>query len=225
MKDKSTPIRLGTAEVPPRIVSYFDENWDNLKTSLLTKSTREYLLGRDEFKGENAKQKENQKRMRIRERVKQGLIDFSLINRMGQKDISLIFSDLESDSIFFLSLIDLLSFVHQGIKESPVRFEEALGRAILISERRSSSKPGKNIVEVNIDIDATYEDRPNDEAVLERLLDGKSISREEFAKLVIAKKELFSPQVLSHIEETNERVHVEKGSLDEIKEAIRSETS
>lgn len=199
--------------VRSEVIDYFNEDWEDLQTSLLTKSLRNYLLGRDDFEGRHATQKENQKRMRLRKRIEQGIIDFALFSKIKEKDRSLIFSNLSEEDVAYIGFVELIAFIYLGMREVSADFSLLVREGIFLGEARSPSEPGQKVDDVNVDIDVNYQDELDIDEILKRLMKEEPISREEFAELVLSKSYLFQDHILNEVEITDGKIRIEQSTL------------
>lgn len=161
---------------------------------LLTYDDREYLFGEKDVEGAA----EDQLRQRLRDRVRNGLLDFELLlARLEDRDIATIFEDVTpppwpeggDDGEGFRSVEYALAFLYHGVSEySRVDFEAALEDAIREGGTRSSKARGDGYFltaepTVNIDVDWTVA-QADLEAALESLREGEPLRGEEIAALV-----------------------------------------
>jgi hypothetical protein len=136
-----------------------EEGYTPLRTErdrgIFTTADREYLLGEREL----SEQAERNTRYRIRDRLKNGIYDFSLANRLRTEDrkqvAEAIFTDeFTSDSVIHDSLGLLFSMVTDTEEGEPSnaieKFEEILSSVIKVAIKREKD-------DVMVDVDVSIE--------------------------------------------------------------------
>lgn len=171
----------------------FTEDPRDRDPGLLTYADREYLLGQKEV-DEGA---EAQSRQRMRDRVRNGLLDFELLFlSMSKRDINIIFDDVsdppwpsESDiSEVYRGAEYALAFIYHGISEhSHANFEQLLCSGIERGTERSQKARGPHhrVADVSVDIEFDWQyNIINHEHALEKLRSGDDLTDRELGVLV-----------------------------------------
>jgi uncharacterized protein YfkK (UPF0435 family) len=136
---------------------------------ILTPSDRDFLLGRKTDYTEHSKK---QKRNRIRRRVRNAVIDFSILfEHLEQRDRETIFDPKDEDrAAFTQGIIDMLAFLHLGSMGYHTPFKEMLAEGVGTAEQRLAGSDYRMVnVEFNvdpvgqIDVDEVIEKIENDE--------------------------------------------------------------
>ncbi|QHS16381.1 hypothetical protein [Halopenitus persicus] len=136
---------------------------------ILTPSDRDFLLGRKTDYTEHSKK---QKRNRIRRRVRNAVIDFSILfEHLEQRDRETVFDPKDEDrAAFTQGVIDMLAFLHLGSMGYHTPFKEMLAEGVGKAEQRLAGSDYRMVnVEFNvdpvgqIDVDEVIEKIENDE--------------------------------------------------------------
>ncbi|WP_096389241.1 ASCH domain-containing protein [Halopenitus persicus] len=136
---------------------------------ILTPSDRDFLLGRKTDYTEHSKK---QKRNRIRRRVRNAVIDFSILfEHLEQRDRETVFDPKDEDrEAFTQGIIDMLAFLHLGSMGYHTPFKEMLAEGVGTAEQRLAGSDYRMVnVEFNvdpvgqIDVDEVVEKIENDE--------------------------------------------------------------
>jgi len=170
------------------------ENARDREPGILTYDDREYLLDQKDVTGGS----EIQLRQRLRDRIRNGLLDFELLLYcLDDQDVQTIFSNISGP--FRTIGTDgrevhdgakyTLAFLYFGITEfSQVDFEELLEAAIESSGRRSSERrrgPHQWVADASVDIDVDWEIRAWDnDQIVEKLRSGEPMTDRELGLLV-----------------------------------------
>lgn len=164
------------------------------QSGLLTYDDREYLLGQKSL----SEAVEAQSRQRLRDRVRNGLLDFELLlGEMEERDVSTIFSQMteppwpreEDISEVYWGTKFALAFLYQSVeRHAPADFATTLEDAIELAEKgqlgeSESSHYGRAEVTVDIDIDRIIEGA-DPRVALQKLRNGDSLTDHEIAALV-----------------------------------------
>jgi hypothetical protein len=204
------------------------------KRGIITEDDRTFLAERlsEESSTATDKQTIRDKRYRIRERVKNSLLDFNYLANIGEADREKVFEYLVDEGGPTLQTI--FEFLYMGITDLGEGTEEALEldalaqvleRAIIEAERRERNYIAN--VTVNIDVERT---RPDPETILDKMLEGRG-SIDEFMYYVENdgdRRDLFQsvaereePLIVSA--ETDD-TEVELLSVEEARELLEAET-
>ncbi|SEH47300.1 hypothetical protein SAMN05192561_102264 [Halopenitus malekzadehii] len=136
---------------------------------ILTPSDRDFLLGRKTDYTEHSKK---QKRNRIRRRIRNAVIDFSILfEHLEQRDRETVFDPKDEDrEAFTQGVIDMLAFLHLGSMGYHTPFKEMLAEGVGKAEQRLAGSDFRMVnVEFNvdpvgqIDVDEVIEKIENDE--------------------------------------------------------------
>jgi hypothetical protein len=112
---------------------------------MLTEADRRYLRGEEQFDNENT---ENSKRHRIRQRIRNGILDFSDVRRgLDRGDARMVYDTDDRDALDD-AMIDALAFLYLGSDGFEKMIEEGIERAV--EEYTEFSMPG---IRVRIHID------------------------------------------------------------------------
>jgi len=162
-------------------------------TGLLTYDDRAYLLGEKDLDETG----EQQLRQRLRDRIRNGLLDFELlIGRLDENDIETIAADItpppwESDGEerAYRSIQLPLAFLYYMVSEhTPVSFDRLLETAIEGGTHRSRKQiddEHRRLVSAKVDIDVDWMIIDTDtEVALEKLRNGEELADQHIAKLV-----------------------------------------
>lgn len=161
---------------------------------LLTYADRAYLLGENDVSGGS----EVQLRQRMRDRVRNGLLDFELLLRyMDDRDIQTIFNNVSSRSQWiesgpenvYLGAESALGFIYYGISEhTHANFERLVRSAVEYGSSRSKRArqgPHYSIAEASVDIELEWNhDIIDHEHALEKLRSDAQLTDQELAALV-----------------------------------------
>jgi len=94
---------------------------------MLTEADRRYLRGEEEFENDNT---ENAKRHRIRERIRNAILDFSVAHGgLDRRDAEMVYESDNRDEMRD-AMIDALAFLYLGSDEFGGMIEEAIARAV-----------------------------------------------------------------------------------------------
>jgi hypothetical protein len=180
---------------------------------ILTPSDREFLLGRKTDYTEHSKK---QKRNRIRRRLRNALLDFTILfEHLEERDRETVFDpDDDAREAYTQGITDLLGFLHLGTMGYHVPFKDMLGQGVSRAEQELSGSDYRMVnVEFNvepvgqIDVDAVidkldagaFDDITDEElrAFMRLLADSEEFSASEL-------REGMKEQMLEFIEEVNE---------------------
>jgi hypothetical protein len=136
---------------------------------ILTPSDRDFLLGRKTDYTEHSKK---QKRNRIRRRVRNAILDFSLLYEcLEDRDRQTVFDpDDEDREAYTRGITDMLAFLHLGTMGYVTPFKDMLSEGVAKSEQRLAGSDYRMVrVDFNvepvgqIDVDEVVEKLENDE--------------------------------------------------------------
>ncbi|WP_139326601.1 hypothetical protein [Natrinema saccharevitans] len=175
---------------------------------ILTDSDRQYLLSQISGYDVDWSGDENQKRWRIREKIKAGFDDFRWITSLDDKEFELIFDDLgfaaDVDEIPTGSVREILAELGHGHQQNDLQatleviykaclmaprvdFDRLVEQAVLNAESRwtDHAPGGKYPVSVDASVEVEYQDIPDVETIEEKLEYGERITREEIGELFL----------------------------------------
>ena len=140
---------------------------------ILTPSDREFLLGR---KTDYTEHSRKQKRNRIRRRVRNAILDFSILfEHLEDRDRDTVFDpDAEDREAYTRGITDMLAFLHLGTMGYYTPFKDMLSRGVGKAEQRLTGSDYR-MVTVKFDVDPVGQ--IDVEEVVEKL------ENEEFAQL------------------------------------------
>ncbi|MFW6317076.1 MAG: hypothetical protein ACOC06_01225 [Halorubrum sp.] len=153
-------------ELPPALETAADAERPR---GILTPSDRDFLLGRKTDYTEHSKK---QKRNRIRRRVRNAILDFSLLYEcLEDRDRKTVFDpDDEDREAYTRGITDMLGFLHLGTMGYVTPFKDMLSEGVAKSEQRLAGSDYRMVrVDFNvepvgqIDVDEVVEKLENDE--------------------------------------------------------------
>ena len=180
---------------------------------ILTPSDREFLLGRKTDYTEHSKK---QKRNRIRRRLRNALLDFTILfEHLEERDRETVFDpDDEAREAYTQGITDLLGFLHLGTMGYHVPFKDMLSQGVSRAEQELS---GSDYRMVNVEFSVEPVGQIDVDAVVDKLDAGAfdDITDEELRAFMrlLADSEEFSAtalrtgmkeQMLEFIEEVND---------------------
>lgn len=167
----------------------FDSERDR---GILTPSDREFLLGRKTDYTEHSKK---QKRNRIRRRVRNAILDFTILfDHLDERDRKTVFDpeDAERDA-YTRGITDALAFFHLGTMGYSTPFKDMLARGVSKGEQELA---GSDYRMVNVEFNVDPVGRIDVDSVVEKLDRGSfdEITDEELRAFVrlLAESEGFS---------------------------------
>ncbi|MFC4550798.1 MULTISPECIES: hypothetical protein [Halorussus] len=146
---------------------------------ILSTKDRQFLL--DEAAIESKSSAERVARSRIRDRILNALLDFSIIaDELEDRDKKRVFENLPRDLDLRRSIVALLGFVYLGVKECGEDFGDLLAKAVEEAEKTRASVDDRRAVEVDVTFDVETK------LVLESTADNlEKYSERELAELVV----------------------------------------
>ncbi|QSW99626.1 hypothetical protein [Haloterrigena alkaliphila] len=171
---------------------------------ILTPSDRDFLLGRKTDYTDHSKK---QKRNRIRRRVRNAVLDFSILFEcMEERDRETVFDpDDEDRDAYTQGITDMLAFLHLGTMGYHTPFKDMLSEGVGKAEQRLA---GSNYRMVNVEFNVEPVGQIDVDDVIEKL------ENEEFAQLtdeelrafvrLLTMSDAFSPETTR--EEIKDRV-------------------
>ncbi|OIB58987.1 hypothetical protein [Natrialba sp. SSL1] len=140
---------------------------------ILTPSDRDFLLGRKTDYTDHSKK---QKRNRIRRRVRNAILDFSILfEYMEERDRETVFDpDNEDRDAYTQGITDMLAFLHLGTMGYHTPFKDMLSEGVGKAEQRLA---GSNYRMVNVEFNVDPVGQIDVDEVIEKL------DNEEFAEL------------------------------------------
>jgi len=178
---------------------------------ILTPSDRDFLLGRKTDYTDHSKK---QKRNRIRRRVRNAILDFSILfEYLEQRDRQTVFDpDDDERDAYTQGITDMLAFLHLGTMGYHTPFKDMLSEGVGKAEQRLA---GSNYRMVNVEFNVDPVGQIDVDEVIEKL------ENEEFAQVtdeelrafvrLLTMSEEFSP------ESTREEI---KDSVDQYTRAV-----
>ncbi|MFC7008722.1 hypothetical protein [Halalkalicoccus salilacus] len=167
----------------------FDPDRDR---GVLTPSDREFLLGRKTDYTDHSKK---QKRNRIRRRVRNAILDFTILfDHLDDRDRETVFDpdDAERDA-YTRGITDMLAFLHLGTMGYSTPFKDMLARGVSKGEQELA---GSDYRMVNVEFNVDPVGRIDVDEVVEKLDAGRfdEITNEELRAFVrlLAESEDFS---------------------------------
>ena len=178
---------------------------------ILTPSDRDFLLGRKTDYTDHSKK---QKRNRIRRRVRNAMLDFSILfEYMEERDRETVFDpDAEDRDAYTQGITDMLAFLHLGTIGYHTPFKDMLSEGVGKAEQRLA---GSNYRMVNVEFNVEPVGQIDVDEVVDKL------ENEEFAQLtdeelrafvrLLTMSDGFSPsdtreEIKARVDEFTERV-------------------
>jgi len=202
------------------MVDPFDD--DSLTTSadrgrgILTRSDREFLLGR---KSDYTEQSRRQKRSRIRRRVRDAMLDFPiLLEHLDERDREMVFDpDDGHREEYTRGITDVLAFLHLGTMGYYTPFKHMLAEGV---NRAEQALAGSQYRLVNVEFNVDPVGRIDVDEVVDKLAAGRFAEltdeeRRAFVRL-LGESESFSAEALR--EDLRERM---RSYVDGVEEAKR----
>jgi hypothetical protein len=194
---------------------------------ILTPSDREFLLGRKTDYTEHSKK---QKRNRIRRRVRNAILDFSILfDHLEDRDRETVFNpESAAREDYTRGIVDMLGFLHLGTMGYYVPFKHMLGQGVNRAEQKLAGSDYRMVtVEFNVDpvgqIDV--------DEVVDSLEDGDfdQVTDDELRAFVrlLTESEEFSPadvrsemkaQMTTFLEKVNEAEAARDERVDELRD-------
>lgn len=136
---------------------------------ILSQTDREYLCGQKEYKHA---QSEANRRQKIRERISNGLQDFSMIWWLLNADErDQIFDEMDSETLFEC-LSGMIAFSYLGLGKDDDRLEEVVNRGVYLGANYDpTDRSMGKATDVNTSIDIEYD--PDIDELYERLQNGQ----------------------------------------------------
>jgi hypothetical protein len=163
---------------------------------ILTPSDREFLLGRKTDYTEHSKK---QKRNRIRRRLRNALLDFTILfDHLEERDRETVFNpDDDARDAYTQGITDLLGFLHLGTMGHHVPFKDMLSQGVSRAEQQLS---GSDYRMVNVEFNVEPVGHIDVDAVIDKLDAGAfdDITDEELRAFMrlLAESEEFSATAL-----------------------------
>lgn len=159
---------------------------------ILTPSDRDFLLGRKTDYTDHSKK---QKRNRIRRRVRNAMLDFSILfEYMEERDRETVFDpDAGDRDAYTQGITDMLAFLHLGTIGYHTPFKDMLSEGVGKAEQQLA---GSNYRMVNVEFNVDPVGRIDVDEVVEKLDEGRfdELTDEELRAFVrlLAESEAFS---------------------------------
>jgi hypothetical protein len=136
---------------------------------VLTQSDREFLLGR---KSDYTEQSRRQKRSRIRERVRNAVLDFSILfEHLDERDREMVFDpDDDHREAYTRGITDVLAFLHLGTIGYYTPFKHMLAEGV---NRAEQALAGSEYRLVNVEFNVDPVGRIDVDEVVDKLDDGR----------------------------------------------------
>lgn len=161
---------------------------------ILTRSDREFLLGRKRDYTDHSKK---QKRNRIRQRIQNALLDFTIVfEHLTDRDRSTVFDpDDEERAAYTQGIVDLLAFLHLGTMGYSTPFKDMLAQGVHKAEQELA---GSEYRMVNVYFNVDPVGQIDVDEVIDKLERGRfdEITDEELRAFVrlLAESDEFSPE-------------------------------
>ena len=194
---------------------------------LLTPSDREFLLGRKTDYTDHSKK---QKRNRIRRRIRNAILDFSILfEHLDDRDRETIFDPDEPERpAYTQGIVDVLAFCYLGTIGYSTSFDELLTRGVRRGEQELAGSEYR-MVDVTFEVDTIGQLDVDD--VIDKLEQGRfeELSDQELRAFVrlLAESEQFSAdsmraeisgRVLEFVEKTTEAAAERENRVEELRD-------
>ena len=192
---------------------------------ILTPSDREFLLERKTDYTEHSKK---QKRNRIRRRLRNAILDFSILfEHLEDRDRETVFNpESEARDDYTQGIIDMLGFLHLGTMGYHVPFKDMLGQGVNRAEQKLA---GSDYRMVTVDFNVDPVGQIDVDEVIDKLEGGSfdEITDEELRAFVrlLTESEDFSPtamrsemkeQMTEFLEKVNEATEQRNRRVEEL---------
>lgn len=178
---------------------------------ILSKADRQYLRGKKSYSSE---QSERDARYRIRERIKNSILDFTLlINHLDDRDREQIFASSKPDvlseetelneqhltnvvegAMFLHGIEDAITFFYLGLGDIHQSFEPVLEKSVENAEKKKGMDVEHVLVEIEI-----QERNPDLTDLIERFESGEAVTEEELKQLIHSNEINLDPTTLDRI--------------------------
>lgn len=154
---------------------------------ILTRSDREYLLGEKEYKSNEA---EINKRRDIRNRIKNGILDFELIDRyFPDKDRDKLFSEItdgtESEQHDFVDAVEaLIAWLYVGLRKGGFNAKAIFERGIQRGESDFGISRSAKIVQSEVSLHINTREIEGVQQTIEKLEQGNPIMGHQLFPLI-----------------------------------------
>ena len=155
---------------------------------VLTEKDRLYLQGEDV---PESKQALYERRKGVRQRIKNGLLDFQEFWDLDAEERKKITSDLPPDTSLYTSLVHMFAFLRFCALDEGHDLEKIVASGVELSRREEGStvvesEPGMiDVLEgVTVTIAPRYHRQPNTETILEKFREGTVLSHREMVALI-----------------------------------------
>ena len=207
------------------------ESWQGLAYSaergrgILTPSDREFLLGR---KTDYTEHSRKQKRNRIRRRLRNAILDFTILfEYLEDRDRETVFNPEDEDrDAYTQGIVDMLGFLHLGTMGYYTPFKDMLAQGV---NRAEQELAGSDYRMVTVDFNVEPVGQIDVDAVIDKLEFGRfdEITDEELRAFVrlLAESDDFSPtakrsemkaQMTEFIEKVNQATEARDHRLEEL---------
>lgn len=151
-------------------------------TGLFTQSQREFIYDPQS----KSEQSHGTLRQRIRDRVRNALIDFEYVHAMKLEDQRMVFSKFDSDDQRRRAIVNTLRFLYTGIQQTENLSTEALLEDAIRVQQELVSEDGwiRVLSDVTVTIDKEYSRSVDAEELLERLERGEPVTNEQLGALL-----------------------------------------
>jgi RNase P protein component len=192
---------------------------------ILTPSDREFLLGRKTDYTDHSKK---QKRNRIRRRLRNALLDFTILfEHLEERDRETVFNpEDDARDAYTKGITDLLGFIHLGTMGYYIPFKDMLGQGVRCAEQELA---GSDYRMVNVEFNVDPVGQIDVDEVIDKLDSGEfnAITDEELRAFMrlLAESDDFSAtelrtgmkeQMMEFIEEMNESAEQHDQRIEEL---------
>lgn len=158
---------------------------------ILTKKDRQYLRGEEVPKN---KQTRYERRKGIRQRIKNGLLDFQEIWEMDREERRMVVDDFDPQADLYTSLVYLIAFADFCARDAGYEFEEIVSAGVQYSTYEPEERR-KNIGEyesgeiqvlenVTVNIRRHFTQMSAPDQLYDQLMDGEHLSHRELSMLI-----------------------------------------
>lgn len=150
-------------------------------SAMLTPTQRTYLW--DDSDIDSSSSRDRAIRGRIRDRLRNAILDFDVIRLLPAKDRRDVFDAMEYGDDLYRGLREMIAFVYQVTQDAGIDFEELLADGVKQGTVHVSDE-GELLTDVSVDIQKEWSDILEMDEIARRFLEGEELTHEELGALV-----------------------------------------
>lgn len=158
---------------------------------ILTEKDRLYLHREEE---PTSKQARYSRKTGIRQRVKNGILDFQHLRWIEKKERQRIFNEIHENNLLYSSLEHMIAFARFGSHDTSLDFEELVAGGVRLSTHEPRvpaidddvryAAPLRLLDHVDVDIETHFNEIPRPTTLRAKLEDGIELNRQELGHLI-----------------------------------------